>query len=294
MIAEPRSGDRDEGDRERDPACAVRLEAAARRDMAAAARERDARRRDELARARDDAIARREADIAGVLLARRAGSADHDAAGPGALLAHYLEEAAGHRRLAAADRELAARDRERAAGDRLHALADREVLACEIANDDLTGARTRAVGLFELEQEIDRSAASGTMLTVAFVEVVGLTTVNEHDGRRAGDELLRRVVARISMELRIGDVLLRLGGDEFVCAIVGTTPAQARERFRVIATGLQRSGDSGAIRTGFAQLTPGDRTAELIGRAEQDLSASRLAAQAAQPAPARSNARTAS
>ena len=132
----------------------------------------------------------------------------------------YRVQAAEHRAQAARDRDSAASDREQGARDRLQALADREALARALAIaevDPLTGARARAVGLTELDHEIDRSRRTGGALVIVYVDVVGLKRRNDSAGHDAGDRLLKHVVALITQHLRPYDLVVRLGGDEF-CA----------------------------------------------------------------------------
>lgn len=223
----------------------ARLEAAARRDEIAHARDLAAIARDEAAAARDREMEGRE-----------------DA------------QAAAQRALAARDREIAARDRAKAAQDRLHARADREALALALAiseTDPLTRARTRAAGLADLDREVERCKRTNVRLVVAYVDVIGLKAVNDARGHSAGDALLRRAVTSIREHLRPYDLIVRLGGDEFLCAMPDMSPVDARERFRAIAASLTGNGDAAAIRTGFAELKPGEPAATLIERADGDL-----------------------
>src|SRR6202011_6011047 len=109
------------------------------------------------------------------------------------------------------------RYREQAARDRLQAQADREALLHQLAiaeTDALTGTRTRAAGLAELDHEIDRARRTTSPLVVAYVDVVGLKAVNDTRGHAAGDELLQHVVRAIRGHLRSYDSIVRLGGDE--------------------------------------------------------------------------------
>ena len=172
--------------------------------------------------------------------------------------------ARGLRVAAAADRELAARER-------LHALVDREILADELAvadNDPLTGARTRAAGLADLAREVDRCRRNGNELVVAYVDVVGLKTLNDTQGHEAGDALLAGAVRIIKERLRPYDLVIRLGGDEFLCAMSGMTPVDARDRFAIIARDLGVAHAAARVRTGFAALAPGDGVMQLIARAD--------------------------
>jgi diguanylate cyclase (GGDEF)-like protein len=168
-------------------------------------------------------------------------------------------------------REAGAADREQAARERLHALVDREILADELAvadNDPLTGARTRAAGLTDLERELVRSQRMGAELVVAYVDVVGLKTLNDTQGHEAGDALLASAVRIMKEHLRPYDLVIRLGGDEFLCAMSNMTLSDVRQRFAVIAGALAAAHTAARVRTGFAMLKPGDGVTELIARAD--------------------------
>jgi diguanylate cyclase (GGDEF)-like protein len=188
--------------------------------------------------------------------------------------AHYRAKAAEHRALAARDRLVAARDREQAARERAEALADREALSRSLAlaaTDELTGARTRAAGLAELEHEIDRCRRNDGALVVVYVDVVGLKAINDAEGHACGDELLKHVIALIRAHLRSYDLIVRVGGDEFVCAISSMAMGDARSRFSDVVCALASSPQRGSIRTGFAELVLEETAAELIARADKQL-----------------------
>ena len=261
---------------QREQTAQTRLDVASQRDEVADARDLVALARDRAAAARDLAMAQLDAAdegepdpraITGTEVALRAAEQRRRAA-------RYRAKAVEHRALAAADRDVAARDREQAAGERKQALEDREALARELAiaaTDMLTGARTRAAGLTELDHEVDRCRRTSGLLVVVYVDVVGLKTVNDTQGHAEGDALLKRVVALIRAHLRSYDLIIRLGGDEFLCAMSNTTLFDARERFGQVAAALSDMSEPGAIRTGLAELVPDETAAELIARADGQL-----------------------
>ncbi len=223
------------------PRAAGRDEAARIRDLAALVRDKSAELRDREAEARD---------------------------------AIDWAMAAKDRAAAAADREAAARDRERAFNDRLAAQRIREGLVHQLAiahTDQLTGARTRAAGLGDIDREIDRARRTSGLLVAAYVDVVGLKVVNDAHGHAAGDALLARIVCKIRSHLRTYDVIVRLGGDEFLCAMPGATIQDAHQRFGAIRAALAGDPDPSHIKCGFAELGRQDGTAELIGRADAQL-----------------------
>jgi diguanylate cyclase (GGDEF)-like protein len=137
--------------------------------------------------------------------------------------------------------------------------------------DQLTGARTRAAGLRDIDHEIARAHRTRGLLVAAYVDVVGLKIVNDTRGHAAGDALLRRVVHTVRSQLRPYDLIVRLGGDEFLCAMPGATIQEARQRFGTIQGALGSDPDPGEIKYGFAELGHADTTADLIGRADAEL-----------------------
>ncbi len=266
--------------RQREQTAQFRLQTAGARDMIAHARDVAALARDEAAAARDAAKAEREGGheheagaraVTGAEVVIRAGDQRRR-------VAQQRAEAAEDRALAAQDRQAAARDREHAARDRLDALADREILARRLAiaeTDPGTGARTRAAGLVDLDSELARCRRTSDPLVVVYVDVVGLDEVNDETGHDAGDELLQRIVTLIREHLRSYDLVIRLRHNEFLCVMSGLSVLGARRRFDAIDAALDTIPRARGIRTGFAELMPGESAVELIRRADVDQVASR-------------------
>lgn len=244
------------------------------RDCVEHARDLVAVARDQAAEARDLALEQR--DIAYDQQIASASSAEMivRATEQRTRAAQSRAEAAEHRAMAARDRQAAAEDRERAARERSRALADREQLERELAlteTDALTGARTREAGLIDLDHELDLCRRTGGLLVVASVDVVGVTTINDSEGRAAGAELLRRVAALVKGNLRPYDLVIRLGGDELLCAMTAMTLPDARRRFSSIAAELATGPGGAAIRTGFAEFESDQLAVELIALANSEL-----------------------
>lgn len=253
----------------------ARLQAANQRDAVAAARDLAASSRDRAAAARDQAMAQLDTTtLASMGLGDFSADRLMRAVRQRQRAAEYRVLAAEHRAMAADDRVAAAVDRQCAAEERLRAMADREVLAAEVAlseTDPLTGARTRAAGLIELDRELDRCRRAGSGLVVAYSDVVGLKQLNDTLGHAVGDELLRQVTVLFKDNLRPYDLIVRMGGDEFCCAIPGMAEADVRLRFEAVSRALADRGDARGIRTGFATLNDGESAAELIARADAGL-----------------------
>ena len=264
---------------ERDVTAHARSETARVRDEAAIARDRIADARDAAALARDELAARLDDEM------QRLELDDRGADGLRVRGADLLMRAAGHRKRAAAgraraaaQREDAARDREHAAQDRRQAAIDRREAEAEMTAegiDHLTGALRRRVGLAAIQRELDRTDRTGEGLVVAFIDVVGLKTVNDTSGHAAGDDVLRLVASSIGKNLRPYDLVARYGGDEFICSLSGADAPGAGARFALIARQLAAVPAGPAIAVGFAERRPGEPLAELIGRADAAMIKSR-------------------
>ncbi|MEO6881869.1 MAG: GGDEF domain-containing protein, partial [Mycobacteriaceae bacterium] len=82
--------------------------------------------------------------------------------------------------------------------------------------DPVTGLLNRTGLEQAIAQEAERQQRYGHLVTVLVCDVDGLKQVNDTDGHRAGDELLRAVADRLRGAARARDVLGRSGGDEFL------------------------------------------------------------------------------
>jgi diguanylate cyclase (GGDEF)-like protein len=269
---------RDRGAQQRQQSARWRTEAAVARDAAADARDLTALERDKAAERHDRELAGRDVAwvhdgraVTGAEIVLRAAENRRRAAADRAAAAEGRARAAADREQAARDRDHAARDRQQAATDRdefLHQLAIAEI-------DPLTGTRTCAAGLEDLDHEIDRARRGAGRLVIAYVDVVGLKAVNDADGHAAGDALLQRAVRGIRRHLRSYDLIVRLDGDEFLCVMSGASTEDGRRRFAAIQTALAADPEPCEITVGFAALAPDDRAAELIRRADAELLATR-------------------
>lgn len=259
---------RRQGNEGRIDAASARDAVADARDMAAIARDRAAALLDLEMDARDAAWQRDEVADGGTDAAQQTSTNRQRAAADRAAAARGRALAAKDRRQAELDRKQAARDREQAREDRdtlLKQLADSEV-------DELTGAQTRASGLAGLDQEINRARRTTGLLSVAYVDVVGLKAINDTKGHSAGDTHLKNAVQTIRDHLRSYDLIVRIGGDEFLCLMSGASIEDARRRFHAIQDALAASPSQCEIKVGFAALAPNDSRSDLVDRADAGLS----------------------
>jgi len=104
----------------------------------------------------------------------------------------------------------------------LRALTD--VLAERAVRDPLTGLANRELLAERLRTALARDTRSGDSTAVLFLDLDGFKQVNDRHGHAVGDEVLRRVAARLSGVVRPSDTVARLGGDEFVVLVEACTP----------------------------------------------------------------------
>ncbi len=82
--------------------------------------------------------------------------------------------------------------------------------------DPLTGTPNRRLLSDRLDQAIMRTARSGRLLALCFLDLDGFKEINDRYGHSAGDAMLVGVTRNLQHVLRGDDTLARLGGDEFV------------------------------------------------------------------------------
>lgn len=143
------------------------------------------------------------------------------------------------------------------------------------AFDELTSVYNRRAGLEVLKEALHYAERKQQNLTIAFVDLDGLKTVNDNFGHRAGDTYLRDVVALMRKHLRKSDSISRYGGDEFLLVLIECTEDEARNIFSRIEEDMRAMNEGDrpfpvSFSYGFAEAGPGNREghAELISRAD--------------------------
>lgn len=144
-----------------------------------------------------------------------------------------------------------------------------------LTRDELTGVLNRQAGWAALAREVERARAERVRFILGYLNVDGLRHVNDTQGPRAGDELLRKVTAALRATLRSYDVILRLGGDEFLFSLPGADLATAEQRLREFGVILGEESPGATASVGFAELRDGDVLDDLIARADHALVAGR-------------------
>lgn len=84
------------------------------------------------------------------------------------------------------------------------------------ATDRLTNIMNRRMGIKYLEKQIERVKRENITVTVCFVDLNGLKTVNDRYGHQEGDRILKGAADILTDSIRSSDAVARLGGDEFL------------------------------------------------------------------------------
>ncbi|MGH2465809.1 MAG: GGDEF domain-containing protein [Candidatus Limnocylindrales bacterium] len=129
--------------------------------------------------------------------------------------------------------------------------------------DPLTGlANTRTLGRV-LELELARATRQGGEVSVALIDVDGLTGVNEAAGHDAGDDVLRAVATVLAESVRLVDTVARYGGDEFVLIAPGAAGMTVAQRVLDGVAGLaEQHGRHISVSVGLARFPSDGATSD--------------------------------
>jgi diguanylate cyclase (GGDEF)-like protein/PAS domain S-box-containing protein len=94
-----------------------------------------------------------------------------------------------------------------------------EQLAHQANFDTLTGLANRNLLQDRLHQAISGARRDGGSAAAVFLDVDNFKVVNDSLGHRVGDEMLQKIAARLTANVREYDTVARLGGDEFVLVL---------------------------------------------------------------------------
>jgi diguanylate cyclase (GGDEF)-like protein len=151
----------------------------------------------------------------------------------------------------------------------------------ELASTDaLTGVANRYTFQQALEREIERAARGGEDLTLAMLDIDHFKKLNDAHGHQAGDEVLRRVAAKLSEHCRAYDTVARYGGEEFALILPTTDREETRALVDRLRDEIGRQGPKPkvTISAGIATF-PTDATDpdELVAAADEALYESKRA-----------------
>ncbi len=115
-----------------------------------------------------------------------------------------------------------------------------EVRARELAErDPLTGCLNRRSGPAAVDALLTKFKAAQQEIAVLVIDLDSFKQINDINGHRTGDLVLKTIAERIAAALPPEGLLVRIGGDEFACAV--PFDARARDRIDALADALIRS-----------------------------------------------------
>ena len=147
------------------------------------------------------------------------------------------------------------------------------------APDSLTGVLNRGTGLALLQQQVNEHNRANNKLTIIFIDINHLKSVNDTYGHQEGDKLIQATSQLLLKILRKSDIICRLGGDEFLLILPICT---LREAIKVWAQ-IQECFDSYntephhkyrlSVSHGFAEYDPANPVSMdvLIQRADTEM-----------------------
>jgi len=120
------------------------------------------------------------------------------------------------------------------------AIAEREGQILKLAyRDSLTDLPNRALFQDRLAHTLLGAKRARSPLTILLLDLDRFKYVNDTLGHHVGDEVLRRVGARLHEALRRSDTVARLGGDEFAVLLPGVGIDGAAELARKVLRALE-------------------------------------------------------
>jgi diguanylate cyclase len=144
--------------------------------------------------------------------------------------------------------------------------------------DELTGSFNRRCIMRMLDEEVARSARSGSSCSIALIDLDHFKRVNDSHGHPTGDEVLRTFAITMFANIRSVDRFGRYGGEEFLLVLPDMPnegAGRAMDRLRAIVADLDWSAFSPGMKVtlsaGVATLKPGETTDSFLARADSAL-----------------------
>jgi diguanylate cyclase (GGDEF)-like protein len=103
-----------------------------------------------------------------------------------------------------------------------------EQVKSDAIHDALTGLYNRRHFNLRLDEDLNRSRRYGKPLSLLLCDLDHFKSINDLQGHRKGDEVLRQVSALVRRTVRQVDLVFRWGGDEIAILLPETEPAEAQ------------------------------------------------------------------
>lgn len=124
------------------------------------------------------------------------------------------------------------------------------------ATDEMTGVANRRALLTQIAAELARAQRNGSPITLAFLDLDNLKTINDRLGHAAGDRVLQITAQTIASAIRKSDLLARVGGDEFALLLPQSDEQAADAVIRkvraLLATAMKHHGWDVTVSIGLA------------------------------------------
>jgi diguanylate cyclase (GGDEF)-like protein len=144
--------------------------------------------------------------------------------------------------------------------------------------DELTGSFNRRCIMRMLDEELARTARSGSPCSIALIDLDWFKRINDAYGHPTGDEVLRTFAITMFANIRNVDRFGRYGGEEFLLVLPDMTvdgAVRALDRLRAIIADLDWSAFSSGMRVtisaGVATLRPDETPDTFLARADSAL-----------------------
>ena len=167
---------------------------------------------------------------------------------------------------------------EQARRDAEHQRAKADEAALEAERDPLTRLGNRRQLERRFAALMSWPSRPGQVLTAAMLDIDHFKSINDTLGHDAGDEVLVGLAQMLRENTRATDIVVRLGGEEFVVVFPDTPVEYAtevcerlRERFGAHVWPGLPAGTAATLSIGLAPVLPGDRSQDLLRRADAAL-----------------------
>lgn len=143
-------------------------------------------------------------------------------------------------------------------------------------HDSLTGLLNHTHFFAATKAALAHAESAGSGLCLILADIDHFKAVNDQFGHLVGDQVLRRVAARIREQFPEPAIVGRIGGEEFAIALPDCQPDDARDRIEALRELINqaRSGEEAltvALSFGLAAPQTGEAMEDLRRRADQAL-----------------------
>jgi len=104
--------------------------------------------------------------------------------------------------------------------------------------DTMTDSLNRRTGLEFLDKYFKLACRNKSRLTICYLDINNLKTVNDTYGHNEGDKLIKLVSSTLKKCLRESDIISRLGGDEFLIILPDSRQEDAHQILERICSNL--------------------------------------------------------